>query len=119
AERIWAVFQPHRYTRTKFLFDDFAPAFEGVERIYVMDIYPASEAPIPGVTSQALVKRMREQGCLGVRYAPAEDEMLREILTEARPPLMVMTIGAGSVWKVGEALAEAFTATRSVATDRT
>ncbi|MGH9432202.1 MAG: UDP-N-acetylmuramate--L-alanine ligase [Terriglobia bacterium] len=119
ASRIWAIFQPHRYSRTKFLFDDFAPAFEGVERVYVMDIYPANETPIPGVTSQALVKRMQEQGCRGARLAVSENEIVREILAEAQPPLMVMTIGAGNVWRVGEALAEAFTATRSAAADRT
>jgi UDP-N-acetylmuramate--alanine ligase len=106
AHRIWAIFQPHRYTRTKFLFDDFGPAFEGIERLYVLDIYPASEEPIAGVTSEALVERMREQGITGARYARSEEETVQEILAEARPPLMLMTIGAGSVWKVAEALAE-------------
>ncbi len=117
AGRIWAVFQPHRYTRTRFLFDDFAPAFAGVERVYVMDIYPASEEPIPGVTSQALVKRMCEQGCLGARYAASEHQMVGEIIAEAIPPLTVMTIGAGSVWKVGDALAQALIHSRSAVAD--
>ncbi|HUY14450.1 MAG TPA: UDP-N-acetylmuramate--L-alanine ligase [Terriglobia bacterium] len=117
AERIWAVFQPHRYTRTQFLLDDFAPSFEGVERVYVMDIYAASEHPIPGVTSQALVQRMREQGCLGARYAPREEEMVREILAEAHPPLMVMTIGAGNVWRVGDDLAESLRRSRRATAD--
>src|SRR5579883_2677679 len=59
AGRIWAIFQPHRYTRTRFLMDDFAGAFDGCERVYVLDIYPAGEEPIPGITSERLVERMR------------------------------------------------------------
>ncbi|MGH9397076.1 MAG: UDP-N-acetylmuramate--L-alanine ligase [Terriglobia bacterium] len=106
AMRIWAIFQPHRYSRTRFLMDDFARAFEGCERVYVLDIYAASEEPIPGITSERLVERMRELGCAGARYAPSEDAVLRDVLAEAEPELMILTIGAGSVWKLGEALAE-------------
>ncbi len=105
AKRVWAIFQPHRYTRTKFLMDDFARCFDGVERVLVMDIYPASEAPIPGVTSQSLVARMRELGLGRAEYAPSEEELLRELIPELRAGDMVLTIGAGNVWKVGEALA--------------
>jgi UDP-N-acetylmuramate--alanine ligase len=107
ARRIWAVFQPHRYTRTKFLMDDFATCFEGCERVYVLDIYAASEPPIPGVTSERLVARMTELGLQGARYAPSEQAVIREILAEARPGDMILTVGAGSVWKVGEALGAA------------
>ena len=106
AKRIWAIFQPHRYTRTQALMDDFAGAFVGCERVYVLDIYPASEQPVPGVTSARLVARMQELGCVAARYAPSDEELVRQVLAEAEPELMIMTIGAGSVWKVGEALAE-------------
>jgi len=105
ATRIWVVFQPHRYTRTKFLMDDFARAFEGVERLYVLDIYPASEPPIPGVTSERLVARMHELGLSSARYAPSEEELHAELLGSLKAGDMVLTIGAGNVWKVGEALA--------------
>ena len=104
--RIWAVFQPHRYTRTKFLMDDFADCFDGCHRVYVLDIYPASEPPIPGITSQRLVERMRELGFDRARYAPAEAMIIEEVVAEAQPGDLVLTLGAGSVWKVGEALAE-------------
>jgi UDP-N-acetylmuramate--alanine ligase len=107
ARRIRAVFQPHRYTRTKFLMDDFASCFEGCERVYVLDIYAASEPPIPGITSERLVARMNELGLKSARYAPSEQEVIREILAEARPGDIILTVGAGSVWKVGEALGEA------------
>jgi len=105
AKRIWAIFQPHRYSRTKFLMDDFARCFDGVERVYVMDIYPASEAAIPGVTSQRLVARMHELGLGRAEYAPSEASVLSGLLPELRAGDMVLTIGAGNVWKVGETLA--------------
>lgn len=107
ATRIWAIFQPHRYSRTRFLMDDFAAAFEGCERIYVLDIYPAGEAPLPGINSHRLAVRMLELGCTGVRYAPSEDEIVREVLREAAPGLTILTIGAGSVGRVSDALASA------------
>jgi len=105
--RILAIFQPHRYTRTKFLMDDFAACFDGCERVYVLDIYPASEPPIPGVTSQRLVERMRELGLERARYAPSDKAVIQEVLADAKPGDLIITVGAGSVWKVGEALGEA------------
>jgi len=107
ARRVWAIFQPHRYTRTKFLMDDFARCFDGCERVYVLDIYPASEPPIPGITSQRLVERMRELGFDRARYAASEQAVIREVLAEAQPGDLILTLGAGSVWKVAEALGEA------------
>jgi len=106
ARQIWAIFQPHRYTRTKFLMDDFASCFDGCERVYVLDIYPASEPPIPGVTAARLVERMRELGLGSARYAPSEQAVVQEVLAEARPGDIILTVGAGSVWKVGETLGE-------------
>jgi len=102
--RIWAVFQPHRYTRTRSLMDDFARCFEGCEQVWVLDIYAASETPIPGISSERLVARMRELGFEGARYAASENQAINEVLAEARPGDLIMTIGAGSVWRVGETL---------------
>lgn len=113
ARRIWAIFQPHRYTRTKFLMDDFARCFDGCERVYVLDIYPASEPPISGINSARLVERMRELGFDRARYAPSEQAVIRETLAETRPGDLVLTIGAGSVWKVAEALGEAMRSSSS------
>jgi UDP-N-acetylmuramate--alanine ligase len=106
ARRIIPIFQPHRYTRTKFLLDELAGCFAGCDRVYVLDIYPASEAPIPGVTSARLVERMRELGTSDARYAASDQLVIDEVQDEARPGDLIMTIGAGSVWKIGEALAE-------------
>jgi UDP-N-acetylmuramate--alanine ligase len=106
AKRIWAVFQPHRYTRTKFLMDDFAGCFDGAERVYVLDIYPASEPPIPGITTPRLVARMQELGFDRARYAPSWPKLVEELASIVEPGDLVLTIGAGSVWKIGEALGE-------------
>ncbi len=110
--RILAVFQPHRYTRTKFLMDDFARCFEGCDQVYVLDIYPASEPPIPGITSERLVNRMYELGFERGRYVASDQLAVERILAEARPGDLVLTIGAGSVWKVAEALSEALRSSR-------
>jgi UDP-N-acetylmuramate--alanine ligase len=107
AERLIAIFQPHRYTRTLFLMDDFASSFQAADRVYVLDIYPASEKPIPGVTSQRLVERMAELGFQRARYAPSEQAVIEGVLEDLRPGDLILTVGAGSVGRIGDALAEA------------
>jgi len=106
AQRLIAIFQPHRYTRTKFLLDEFAACFAGCDRVYVLDIYAASEKPIPGVSSERLVARMHELGTKNAQYAPSEEQVLEELANDAQPGDLIITIGAGSVWKIGEALAK-------------
>ena len=78
AKRIIAIFQPHRYTRTKFLLDELAGSFAGCDRVYVLDIYAASEPPIPGVSSERLVGRMHELGVTTARYAPSDERCWRK-----------------------------------------
>ena len=107
AKRVIAIFQPHRYTRTLFLMDDFAHSFQAADRVYVLDIYPASEKPIPGVTSQRLVERMAELGFERARYAPSEQAVIQGVLEDLRPADMILTVGAGSVGRIGDTLAEA------------
>jgi UDP-N-acetylmuramate--alanine ligase len=107
AKRAIAIFQPHRYTRTLFLMDDFAHSFQAADRVYVLDIYPASEKPIPGVTSQRLVERMAELGFERARYAPSEEAVIQGVLEDLRPGDMILTVGAGSVGRIGDTLAEA------------
>jgi len=110
AKRVIAVFQPHRYTRTKFLLDELAGSLTGCDRVYVLDIYAASEPPLPGVSSERLVARMHELGVNPAQYAPSEAKLIEELLRDTQPGDLIMTIGAGSVWKVGEALAKALRA---------
>jgi UDP-N-acetylmuramate--alanine ligase len=110
AKRVIAIFQPHRYTRTQFLMDDFARSLQAADLVYVLDIYPASEKPIPGVTAQRLVERMAELGFSRARYAPSEQAVVQGMLAELRSGDLILTVGAGNVWRIGDALAEAIRA---------
>jgi len=105
-KHIWGIFQPHRYTRTKFLMDDFACCFDACDRVYVLDIYAASEAPIAGISSERLVERMRELGFDRAMYCHSEESAVEEALRHAGPGDLIMTIGAGSIAKLSDILAE-------------
>ena len=100
--RVIVIFQPHRYTRTMHLMDDFARSFHKADLLYVLDIYAASEAPIEGVTSEALVERLRHFGHRSVTYAGTIDNAVLAVLPELRPGDLVLTLGAGNVWQAGE-----------------
>jgi UDP-N-acetylmuramate--alanine ligase len=100
--RILAIFQPHRYTRTHALMDEFARSFNQADQVWLLDIYAASEKPIEGVTSLTLAERMRSFGHRSVHYAGTIDQAVEAILSEARPGDLVMTLGAGNVWQTGD-----------------
>ena len=85
--------------------DEFARSFGDCERVWVLDIYAASELPIHGITSEKLVERMWELGFRRGRYAASEQHLINEVLAEARSGDLIMTIGAGNVWKIGELVA--------------
>jgi len=93
--RLLVLFQPHRYTRTQALGDEFAGCFRDADIVWVTDIYAASEAPIPGVTGASLASRA------GARFAGPLDEGIRQVAAEARPGDLVLTLGAGSVTGAG------------------
>jgi UDP-N-acetylmuramate--alanine ligase len=105
--RIHTLFQPHRYTRTQLLLDDFARSFHDADFVYVMDIYAASEAAIPGVTAQALAGRLREFGHRGVQYTGSMDKSVEAIAAQARSGDLVLTLGAGSVSQAGDRILKA------------
>ncbi len=105
-KRIHVLFQPHRYTRTLHLMDDFARAFHGADRVVVLDIYAASEKPIEGVNSAALVDRMRQFGHRGAEYAASNAEGVEAICAGANAGDMILTLGAGSVSQLGEKILE-------------
>ena len=100
--RIVAVFQPHRYTRTHALADRFATAFRGAAELVLLPIYPAGEAPIPGVTAESLAERIRGGSGVTVRYAADYDDAARAARDLVRDGDLFLTIGAGDVFKVGE-----------------
>jgi UDP-N-acetylmuramate--alanine ligase len=107
--KIHVIFQPHRYTRTRDLMDDFATAFADADSLAVLDIYPASEQPIEGITGEALARRIREKGGAGsseVSYAGSFDDAVAAATANAREGDMILTLGAGSVSQLGPMLLE-------------
>ncbi|MBC7925822.1 MAG: UDP-N-acetylmuramate--L-alanine ligase [Bryobacteraceae bacterium] len=100
--RILVVFQPHRYTRTMHLMDEFARAFHNADVVFVLDIYAASEDPIPGVDAQTLADRMRAFGHRGAEYAGTIDLAVAGVIAQAREGDLVLTLGAGNVWQAGD-----------------
>ena len=105
--RLIVVFQPHRFSRTQALFNEFTGAFGDADVLILNDIYPASEAPIPGINSAALWAAIRESGHPDVSYIGQAQNTLEYLMQTVRSGDTVLTLGAGSVYKIGEALLEA------------
>jgi len=93
-KRVFVVFQPHRYTRTLDLLDEFSGAFTDADTVIVLPIYAASEEPIPGVTAEHLASRI--QGPT-VHYAPEFADAVRLVAAQVREGDLILTLGAGSV----------------------
>jgi UDP-N-acetylmuramate--alanine ligase len=104
--RLIVLFQPHRYTRTRDLFEEFARSFNNADVLFVTDIYAASEDPIEGVTAAALTDEIKRYGHKDARYVGPLDGAARALVEEARPGDMVITLGAGNVYRAGEQLLE-------------
>ncbi len=102
--RVVAAFQPHRYTRTRDLADEFAAAFDDAAVVVATEIYPAGEEPLPGVSGEALAGSIAARGRAAVRFVPDKRELPRALAAEVRPGDLVLTLGAGDVWKAGEEL---------------
>jgi UDP-N-acetylmuramate--alanine ligase len=104
--KIHVVFQPHRYTRTQLLMDDFAHAFHDADTLLVLDIYAASEPPIDGITGEALARRIREAGEQDACYAASFAEATEAVVARAHEGDMILTLGAGSVSQLGPTILE-------------
>lgn len=104
-KRLLILFQPHRYTRTVALRDEFGTAFDAADLVFITSIYPASEPLIPGVSGQTIVDAMVEHGHEGARYLPERGEMLQAVGHSLQPGDVVMTLGAGNVHELGTVLA--------------
>jgi UDP-N-acetylmuramate--alanine ligase len=113
--KIQVIFQPHRYTRTRDLMDNFASAFGDADTVLVLDIYAASEQPIEGVTAERLVEEIRRVGHPSARYASSFDEAARVAISGAKQGDLILTLGAGSVYQVGPMILENIHATQPVA----
>lgn len=102
-DRLIVIFQPHRFTRTKALFEEFTKAFDEVDILIMNDIYPASEEPIAGINSAVLCEAIRKAGKTHVEYIPKTEDIIEYLLKTVQEKDTVATIGAGSIYKIGEA----------------
>jgi UDP-N-acetylmuramate--alanine ligase len=105
-KRVLVLFQPHRFTRTRDLMDDFATSFGDADALEVLDIYAASEKPIEGVTAEALVEQIRQSSGGRVAYAGSMEEGVARMAADARDGDLVLTLGAGNVSAAGAMLLE-------------
>ena len=112
-DRLIVVFQPHRFTRTRALFDEFTKAFRNVDILIINDIYPASEEPIAGINSAALCEAIRQTGQPHVKYIPQAEGTIKYLLKTVKAKDTVATLGAGSIYKIGEEFLKQLTARKT------
>ena len=104
--KIHVIFQPHRYTRTRDLMDEFSTAFGDADSLFVLDIYAASEKPIDGITGEILAQRIREKSGKSVQYVSSSADALNSAVAAAHEGDMILTLGAGSVSQLGPVILE-------------
>ncbi len=101
-KRLVVAFQPHRFSRTQALFGAFSKVFEPVDQLLLTEIYPASEAPIPGVSGQSLAQAIRQVSNTPVRFFENFEALGSELEQILQPNDVFLTLGAGSIWTVGQ-----------------
>ena len=104
--RIIAIFQPHRYSRTRDLFDDFVTSFYDASLLYITEIFPASEKPIEGVSGRALYDSIKEHGHRNVYYVEYKEAIPKIVKEELKEGDLVLFLGAGDAWRQGLLLLE-------------
>jgi UDP-N-acetylmuramate--alanine ligase len=102
--RIVVVFQPHRYTRTRDLHDAFGDAFREADELFITDIYPAGERPIKGITAELIYRAVSREGKPRVTYVPGWDNLKTTVRDSIRGGDIVITLGAGNIYRLGEEL---------------
>lgn len=105
-KRTVAIFQPHRYTRTKILAKDFGQAFDLADVLIITEIYSAGEKPIPGVSARLIVKNVMAHKQTEIKFCPTKQEIINFLIQKVQPGDLVITLGAGDIWKVGEEFLE-------------
>jgi UDP-N-acetylmuramate--alanine ligase len=103
--RVIVAFQPHRYSRTQLLFEEFTRAFNNADVLFLVDIYAAGEAPLPGVTAEHLARGIAEHGHHAVRYVKERSTLADQIARTAAPGDVVIALGAGDINKILPAVA--------------
>jgi len=106
-ERVVVAFQPHRYSRVQNLVREFGDAFEDADRVIILDVYSAGEAPIPGVSGRSIVASILEQHPRAqVAFIPHRQEITSYLTLMCRPGDIVLTMGAGDVTTIGPEMAK-------------
>jgi len=100
--RLVVVFQPHRYSRTQALLEQFSTAFYQADVLFVTEIYPAGERPIPGVSGRQIAEGVAEHGHRHVSFVPDRETLPAAVLAAVQPGDMIITLGAGDIWRVGQ-----------------
>jgi UDP-N-acetylmuramate--alanine ligase len=104
--KVHVVFQPHRYTRTRDLIEDFTASFGNADSLFVLDIYAASERPIEGISGEMLARTIREKGGRDARYVSSFADAVSSVAAVAEDGDMILTLGAGSVSQLGVMILE-------------
>ena len=102
--RLVAIFQPHRYTRTEHLFDEFLSAFDDADVLVLTNIYPAGEEPRPGISGETLYEAIQRRGHADVHFVPERADLARTVHTFTRAGDLVLTLGAGDIVRTGPEL---------------
>ncbi|HTD22981.1 MAG TPA: UDP-N-acetylmuramate--L-alanine ligase [Terriglobales bacterium] len=105
-ERIHVIFQPHRYTRTQQLMEEFTNAFGDADTLHILDIYAASEPPIEGITGEALARAVAQRSGKKVSYSPSFADATEAAVAQAREGELILTLGAGSISQLGPQILE-------------
>jgi UDP-N-acetylmuramate--alanine ligase len=112
--KVHVVFQPHRYTRTQLLMDEFAGAFHDADTLFILDIYAASEPPIDGITGEALARHIKAKGEHEASYAASFADAAEAVAVAAQAGDMILTLGAGNVSQLGPMILERLQARQPV-----
>ena len=105
-KRLLLAFQPHRFTRTRDLFEDFVKVLSGVDALALGDIYAAGEKPIPSISGQVLYEGIKKHGHKDVVYIADREKVLEHLVETIKTGDLVLTLGAGDIWKIGEQIME-------------
>jgi UDP-N-acetylmuramate--alanine ligase len=104
--RIIAIFQPHRYSRTKLLAEKFGKVFFDADYVIINDIYSANESPISGISGETIFREIIKSNHKQIKYLPSKDNILTYLYEIIQPGDMIITMGAGDIWTVGQELAK-------------
>ncbi|HOJ44392.1 MAG TPA: cyanophycin synthetase, partial [Syntrophorhabdaceae bacterium] len=107
--RIIVAFQPHRYTRTKALMEEFVTSFNEADVLLITEIYPASEEPIEGISGAMLAEKIKSSGHKFVIYCPTKEEVADKITEIASNGDTVVVLGAGDINKICDVLKQRWT----------